>query len=244
MLLVLEVMPWIAFLDESGDHGLVNIDPGSPDFALTAIVYEMDAYLDQEIPSICRLKHALWKHEGVIFHCYDIKKKVGPFSKCIDADFRDKLYESIAEAFKQSTMQIVSAVVDKKRYTEKYLNPADVYYMSVKFVLERIYGITGPETTLVFESRGKREDALVRQWVHDISAGDNYQKKNFGFECCFAKKATNVVGLQMADLACEPFIHFTHNKETERPDWKAVSSKIWRGPAGQMEGYGLKTFPK
>jgi len=59
-------MTWIAFIDETGDHGLKNVDPASPMFAITACVFRQESYITSEVPSICRLKHHFWSHEGVI----------------------------------------------------------------------------------------------------------------------------------------------------------------------------------
>jgi hypothetical protein len=59
----------------------------------------------------------------------------------------------------------------------------------------------------------------------------------------FAKKCDNVAGLQMADLACYPIIHYVQNPKTERPDWLAVRSRIRHDWRGRIEGRGLKIFP-
>ena len=63
------------------------------------------------------------------------------------------------------------------------------------------------------------------------------------FSISFAKKSDNVAGLQIADIVCNPIIHYTQNPATTRPDWVAVRERIRRSPTGRIMGWGLKSFP-
>lgn len=234
-------MSWLAFIDESGDHGLVNIDPASPMFAITACVFREEEYLTHELSAMGRLKHRFWSHEGVIFHSYDIRKKQGHFSICQDPQVRTEFYEAVSEHFRNSTCTIISAVINKPLYRARYADPVHAYALAVQFVLERIFLMTGNGTKIVFESRGAKEDNEVRQWCARISRR-NATGNRWTCDIHFAKKAWNVAGLQMADLACGPIIHYVLNPNTQRLDWLAVQPRI-RAVGGRMQGYGLKTFP-
>lgn len=236
-------MSWIAFIDESGDHGMQNIDPASPMFALTAAVYRRDSYIADELPSIARLRFEFWAHDGVVLHTYDIKKKQGHFSICANPITERRLRKELGALFERSKVKLIAAVIDKVRHNEQYVDPSNPYYLAVQFVLERIFMMTGAGTTIVFESRGKAEDAIVRQWAESVSAGDNFRHDAFGFGIHFAKKKWNVGGLQIADLACQPIIHFVRNPDTDRPDWLAVRKRVRSSWLGKIEGYGLKVFP-
>lgn len=237
-------MGYVAFIDESGDHGLRNIDPASRMFALTAAVYLQDDYLQTDLPTIARMKHRFWSHEGAILRSYDINKKQGFFSFCTDEQKRLELYDAISALFHNSTMKLISAVIDKERFAAQYVDPDNAYRLAVKFVLERIFMMAGAGATLVFESRGRREDADVRGWCNEISGGENYLQRDLGCNIHFAKKAWNVAGLQMADLACQPIIHFVGNPGTQRPDWLAVKPRIRADGRGEIKGWGLKVFPQ
>lgn len=236
-------MTYFAFIDESGDHGLANIDPASPMFALTALVYWREDYIAKEIASLGRMKVVYWGHEGVIFRSYDIRKCVGPFALCANEEFRDKLRTDLCDLFKRSSGKVISAVIDKPRHVAQYVDPSNPYYLAVQFVLERIAMMSGHRAVLVFESRGKKEDAIVKAWCERIAGGENYAHETYTFSIYFAKKSTNVAGLQMADLACRPIIHFVQNRDTKRPDWLAVRSRMRTSWRGKIEGYGLKVFP-
>jgi Protein of unknown function (DUF3800) len=236
-------MSWIAFIDETGDHGLNNIDPGSPMFAVTAAVYRETEYLDREVAAIAKLKHSLWGHEGVILRSYDINQRAGPYSFLQVAEQRQAFFDAVTNAVRTSTVSFIGAVIDKPRHAAQYTDPAHVYHLAFQFLLERIYMKAGKGVKLVIESRGKKEDAELAGWCEQISNGGNYDRKQFEFESCFVSKKMNIAGLQMADLACQPITHYAANRTTERPDWLAVKSRLHTDWRGRFEGCGLKIFP-
>ena len=237
-------MGFVAFVDESGDHGLVNIDPDSPFFILTAALYHVESYLSNEIESLSRLiKHAFWSHEGVILRSYDIRKKQGPFSICTDSKTRDQLRAALCRAYDSSSCKIISSVINKPAHNEQYHHPVDPYEISIGFVLERVFLETRTACKFIFESRGKKEDGIVRDWFASIVGGSNALNKTLPFDINFARKQDNVIGLRMADMACHPILSHVQKGENDRPDWVAVRSCIRSSPQGVIQGWGLKVFP-
>ncbi|WP_363349419.1 DUF3800 domain-containing protein [Methylocystis echinoides] len=236
-------MSYIAFIDESGDHGLEVIDPSSPVFVLGCALYQTDDYLGKETPLMTKLKIERWGHEGVVFHSYEIRKKRGQFSFCADSSEAKKLHQEIGDFFKKSSATLIAAAIDKERHKKQYSSPEDPYFLSMQFVLERIHKATYGRVHLVFESRGVKENAIVSNWTNEICGGRNYRSKKFDFTHCFSEKKFNVTGLQVADLASYPISHFVRNRETKRPDWVAVKPRLRQSMDGQIIGYGLKIFP-
>ena len=236
-------MAWIAFIDESGDHGMRNIDPASPIFALTAAIYDRVDYIDVELPSVATTKMMFWPTEGVVLRAYDIRKKVGPFSICVDPTTKAALQTELCAMFTRSGVTLISAIIDKLRHRAQYVMPDNPYFLCVQFVLERIHMMAGDGTAIVFESRGKKEDGLVAAWCHRVCAGENARGHIFSFDISFAKKSANIAGLQIADLACQPIIHYAQNRTTTRPDCLSVLSRMRRGPGAKLAGFGLKVFP-
>ena len=207
------IMTYIAFIDESGDHGMKKIDPESPHFALTAAVYTKEEYIMREVPAMIRLKMGFWGHEGVIFHDYDIKKKNGPFKILIDNAEKIRFWDALSVHFQNTTATLISAVIDKQAHANQYRDPANPYQLCVQFVLERIQMMTKAPTTIVFESRGKSEDKKVRAWAEATIVS-----RKCDFDVYFAKKQSKVAGLQIADLACQPIIlSLIHISEPTRP---------------------------
>lgn len=61
------------FLDESGDHGLANMDPHFPVFILCGVVMTEAAYEDLDA-RLNVIKHEFWVDRKVILHSRDIRK--------------------------------------------------------------------------------------------------------------------------------------------------------------------------
>ena len=237
-------MGWIAYIDESGDHGLSKIDPTSPHFALTAAVYQREDYFNKEIPSFGRFKVAYWGHEGVIFHAYDIKKRMGPFAFCKNKSSEESFRSDLCGLVRRSPAKLICAVIDKAKHNQQYTTPSNPYFLAVQFVLERIAMMSGGRALVVFESRGKSEDKIVAEWCRRVAEGENYKRDKYTFTVKFARKRDNVAGLQLADLACQPIIHYVQNPQTERADWQAIKSRMRSDWLGRIEGRGLKIFPQ
>lgn len=211
-------------------------------FAITACVYKEEDYFQEELPSFARLKHKYWNHEGVIFHSYDIRNKLGPFSLLSDPSMRTKFYGDVAEHFSRSKCTIISAVIDRSAYKARYNSPYDTYLLATGFVLERLYLMAKNNAKIVFEARGKNEDKNILNWYRGFST-NNATGATLEFKSIeFAKKKDNVCGLQMADLACHPIIEYVKDNKTQRHDWIAVRPRI-RSSVNTMMGWGLKVFP-
>lgn len=212
-------------------------------FALTAAVYRLDTYLNKDLPAIAAMKYRFWSHEGAILHSYDISKKQGFFSFCVDPKKRQELYDAISALFSNSSAKLISCVIDKQAHKNQYIHPEACYELAARFVLERVFMMTGRGTKIVFESRGKAEDKEVASFCRRISEGENFRSQTLDCEIHFAKKKWNVAGLQISDLACPPIIHHVQNPDTKRPDWLAVKGRMRSSWTGKIQGYGLKTFP-
>lgn len=211
-------------------------------FALAAVVYNCADY-SREIASVATSKLKFWPHEGAVLHAYEIKKKQGFFSILANPETADAFRAEMCEMYRRSTGKVIAAVIDKVKHQAQYVAPANPYFLTVQFVLERIHMMAGDGTKIVFESRGAAEDAIVSAWCARICGGENHRGHHFQFEVSFQKKRANIAGLQMADLACQPIIHFVRNRETQRADWLAVRSRIRSDWLGRIEGRGLKIFP-
>lgn len=227
---------------------MATIDPHSPVFVLCGVVYKQDDYLSHDLPNMTRLKMELWGHDSFVLHSHGIRKRLGPFKQLKDDhDFDQSLVKGIAKFFVSSTSTIVAAAVDKVAHKLRYVTPYDPYELTLTFCLERLY-LNLPANDIngmvcVFESRGKSEDKILEAWFLRICSGKNALNKQLPFQCCFASKQQNLVGLQVADLAAYPIAKHVHRPNVQRLDWRAVRPKIYRNGNGEINGYGLKIFP-
>lgn len=61
------------FIDESGDHGLVNLDASFPVFLLCGLLISEENYKETR-NEINELKRSFWGNKQVILHSRDIRK--------------------------------------------------------------------------------------------------------------------------------------------------------------------------
>lgn len=128
---------------------------------------------------------------------------------------------------------------------------ADVspYDVALEFGIERVFlqlqsrGATSRRTVVVFESRGKREDAELEHAFHDIMARTKMRGMADAFEFRIASKQTNSSGLQIADLVARPIgVHLLRPEQSNRA-WDRVVTRMPKSPAGSVSGWGLKIYP-
>ncbi|WP_419913305.1 DUF3800 domain-containing protein [Hoeflea sp.] len=208
---------YIIYADESGDHGLVSIDPDYPVFALTFCVMRKDDFIGTIVPAVQQLKFDFWGHDGVILHEHDIRKSKGSFSflltdQALRAGFYDRLNDLIADA----PLFILASVIDKIRLRERYTDPRKPYEIALLFCMERLNmmlareGEQGKTVHVVFEGRGKREDRELELEFRRIATNDRnwgFRQQDFShfdYQPVFLPKAVNSSGLQLADLTARP----------------------------------------
>lgn len=239
---------YIAYFDETGDHGLDNIDPDFPVFVLCGWVFKIRDYLQKECPAFCAIKFNHFGHDAVVFHSRDIRKRQGPFQILTNSQRRRHFMADISDYFKNSTGTLIAAGINKPRLTQQYAQPNNPYSMSLLFCLERIYAHLRDLNqidrvlTCIFEARGKAEDKLLAVEFTRICAGDN-QWGPLPFQMVFANKLANMPGLQAADLAAYPIARKIIDPKKSNPAYESLRKRLRRSPGGKVLGWGLKIFP-
>jgi hypothetical protein len=208
---------YIVFADESGDHGLVSIDPQFPVFALTFCVMRKDDYIGTIVPAVQQFKFDIWGHDSVVLHEHEIRKTTGPFGILrTDRHLREHFFAGLNALIETAPMTIFASVIDKERHRAKYANPWNPYEIALHFCMERLHLMLtartqqGKTVHVVFESRGSREDSELELEFRRIAGNDShwgYHRHDFSlfdFQPVFVPKATNSTGLQLADLTARP----------------------------------------
>lgn len=237
---------FIVYADESGDHGMVNIDPQYPMFALTFCVMRKDAYTAEIVPAVQRLKFGIWGHDTVVLHEHEIRKSLGPFGLLrTDRALRTRFFEELNALIEAAPMTIFASVIDKEKHRAKYANPRSPYEIALHFCMERLHILMtagtqhGKTVHVVFESRGTREDAELDLEFRRIARNDSHPGNRrhdfsrFDFQPVFIPKAANASGLQLADLTARPIA-----LSRLRPDQPNRAFEIIRPKLG-----GLECFP-
>ena len=119
--------PYIAYFDESGDHGLGNIDQDFPVFVLCGCLFKIDDYLSKDGPAFSKIKFDHFGHDAVVFHSHEIRKQVGPFQILQDARTRERFMDEISEYYKKSTCTIIASGILKVSHKKQYKYPDDPY---------------------------------------------------------------------------------------------------------------------
>lgn len=240
----------LLFLDETGDHGLNNIDPNFPLFLLCGCLFE-EADLDEFQKRMNAIKTKYWGTEDVIFHSRDIRKCEGPFTNLFDLTIKESFFNELNEVMDSSKFIIITAAINKEEHLKKYAGQAqDPYDVSLSFIMERLVYYTDdfqapPIAHLVFEKRGKKEDSGLLAHFNSIRDkgtfyvnADRMKKRISG--CEFLTKAQNIIGLQCADLCAYPLARSLILKGQPSKAAEILQKKIYN-KGGKV--YGMKVFP-
>ncbi|OAE43610.1 DUF3800 domain-containing protein [Agrobacterium tumefaciens] len=239
---------FIVYIDESGDHGMANINPESPVFALTFCIFSKDSYRLEVVPSAQELKFEYWGHDCVVFHGHEIRKARGDFSILLNADVRGNFIEHMNTFIATLPVTIIAAAIDKQKHKSKYAFPKNPYEIALAFCMERLQfwlkenGQLDKTTHLLVEKRGKPEDDALELEFRRIVDGANAFGKMPNLEIRFMDKKHNSTGLQVADLVAYPIARHVIKPDQPNRAYELIEPKI-RSYKGKIHGYGLKVFP-
>lgn len=243
-------MPYIVYLDETGDHSLELIDKDFPVFALAMFVCETTYYNNTVLPVIAQLKTDYFGHEGVILHSRDIRKAQKRFGFLTDILKRQTFMERINSIMNELDYFLIVSVIKKQVHKDKYGAFAEnPYDLALMFCLERLLsfleGIQQKQIYIIAESRGRKEDKdLELSFFKIISQGTKYNSterfKQIDFKLRFVGKAMNTTGTQLADLAAYPIARHVLNPDKPNLAYDIVSKKFYKAN-GRVRG--LKIFP-
>jgi len=237
---------YIIFADESGDHGLIGIDPQYPIFVLVFVLIKKKDYFEKIIPAFEALKFKYWGHDQIILHERDIRKENGAFSILrSNAELREIFMQDLSQLIKNAPFEYVISVIHKDNLIKKYAEPFNPYSIGLLFCLEKLLtilnkrGQKNKKTHVLIEARGKKEDKeLGLEFLRICANQNNWGYKHIDFkstnlEPVMVDKKSNSVGLQLADLIARPL-----GLKFLRPEQANKTHEILKNKCG-----GIKTFP-
>lgn len=245
----MEFSDYIVYVDESGDHGLVSINPQNPVFVLTFCIFDKEAYRTGMVPLVQALKFAFWGHDGVVLHSREIRKSSGDFSILLNQAVRDRFLASVNYLVEHAPVTLIAAAIDKQRHVQKYQDPDNPYKIALTFCMERLQmflnerGQGDRKTWIMVEQRGKKEDADLELEFRRIAAGGNQVGAMPNLDIRFMDKKHNSAGLQMADLLAYPVARHIIDPQQANRAFDLAEPKFRRSATGKVRGYGLKVFP-
>lgn len=243
-------MGLIAYMDESGDHSMKNVDPSSPNFCLTLAVFDTERYATSVVPAFITFKHTYFAHEGVVLHSHEIRKQIGDFGILRNRDARESFMQDLTTLMRDGDYRLISIVIDKAGLANRYVRPDDPYELSLGLALERLSDwakMTGADTCpIIAEARGKRENnALAAEHLRILQHGNNVVPArlfaNLKMPLEFVHKERNLIGHQIADLAAYAAARkYSPNPGDPRP-FEAIRPHYFKGGASSY--HSLKVFP-
>ncbi|CAN0601282.1 unnamed protein product, partial [Ectocarpus sp. 12 AP-2014] len=239
------------FIDESGDHGLVNLDASFPVFLLCGLLISEENYKHTR-NEINQLKSSFWGNKKVILHSRDIRKCEKEFQILFDLELKAAFYKHINEIIVQGRYRILSSAINKAKYIKTYGRLSnDVYELALSFIIERaIFCLDEKENEIkqleiVIEKRGKKEDKQLDEHFQRLLArGTGYvsaeRLKEVGIQIVFKDKKENINGLQLTDLLAYPIARYVIDPKRANPAFDILESKFYKKGTKR---YGLKIFP-
>lgn len=240
---------YIVYVDESGDHNLVDFDPQYPRFVLAFCIVKIDHYVDHVVPFVQRLKFEFFGHDMVVLHEREIRQRAQPFDILMKEEVRAKFLARLDELIRMSRIGIVAAVIRKPEFRERRGSQLNPYDVALEFGLERVFlqlqarGQVGRKTFVVFEGRGRVEDKELELAFRRILDTTTMRGMAQTLDFMCVDKKTNSSGLQIADLVARPI--GIHDLRPRQPNhaWDIIEPKLVKAPDGRVRGYGLKTYP-
>lgn len=245
---------YIVYVDESGDHGLQNIDENYPLFVLAFCVFHKRHYSEKVVPALEKFKFNHFGHDQIILHETDIRKEKGVFNIFRNRDDKLQFIEELTTIIEYSNFILISCVIDKRILRKQANIDSNPYHIALGFCLETLYEFLQEKdqhykkTFVVVECRGKKEDNELELEFRRICDGNNKSGTSLPFEVLFSDKKTMSSGLQLADLVARPVgLHVLRPDQKNRA-FEVLKQKFYchggRDKVGSgFEGFGMKVFP-
>lgn len=245
----MEFSDFIIYVDESGDHNLLETNASYPIFSLAFCIFRKPEYIETIVPSLQALKFRWFGHDTLVLHEREVRKREKPFDILTPKATYDRFIADISDLVIATPMTVIAAVIHKDRHKARYAAPAHPYELALKFCMERTahflreHGQNNRLTHIVVECRGHREDRDLELEFRRICDGQNMVGKINYLDILFVDKKANSTGLQIADLFARPI-----GLKVLRPDqpnraYDIIEQKFRKSGAGKFEGYGFKVFP-
>ena len=246
-------MKYILYLDESGDHDLVNIDKNYPIFVLAGCVVSEEHHVQALIPEMKKLKEKLFKNSDIILHYRDYTRDGKGFEKMGEIEFRESFYKELNELIFKTKFMLIGCIVDKMKHREHYINAMDPYLLSLTVIIERFVKFLNNKNEngiIIAESRGDQLDNELQLAFLNLKInGTSYLtpkeiSTRIGSNFFIKKKEENISGLQLVDSIVTPIGRRYLGLKNRYLDYDVIKNKFRKSGCGKYSGYGLVLLPK
>ena len=244
---------FVAYVDESGDHGMVTLDSNYPVFMLALCVFYKRHYSERVVPALHKFKFNHFGHDTIVLHEHEIRKETGDF-RFQNRQHKQRFMTELGDIIEASNFILITCVIDKQQLRSRPGGPPNPYHLALGFCLETLQELMlekqqdGALTHVIVERRGKKEDDELELEFRRICDGANRWHKALPFDVVFADKKVNSAGLQLADLVARPVgLHVLRPGQPNQA-FDVLKRKFFcsggRTKVGEgFENWGLKVFP-
>ncbi|MEO8206136.1 MAG: DUF3800 domain-containing protein [Chthoniobacterales bacterium] len=245
---------YIVYVDESGDHGMENIDIQFPVFVLAFCVFHKVHYSEKVVPALEKFKFKHFGHDQIVLHESEIRKERGCFRIFPTRKHKEDFLDELTSCIEASNFILISCVINKQSLSDQQEKPPNPYHIALRFCLETLHdflkekGEEHNRTHVVVEQRGKKEDNELELEFRRICDGRNTSEADLPFEILFADKKAMSSGLQLADLVARPIGLHVFRGDQENRAFEVLEKKFFcaggRNQVGAAyQNWGLKIFP-
>jgi hypothetical protein len=245
---------FVVYVDESGDHGLQNLDVAYPVFVLAFCVFYKRHYTKKVVVDIEDLKFKYFGHDLVVLHEHEIRKAKGDFKRFRNSKLKGQFLSDLTDIIESSNFVLISCIIDKAQLKAKQANPLNPYHIALGFCLETLYeflvekGQENLTTHVIVERRGNKEDNELELEFRRMCDGANKLGRQLPFDIIFGDKKVNSTGLQLADLVARPVGLSLVQRDQYNRAFDVLRAKFYcsggRASVGTgFENWGLKIYP-
>lgn len=124
---------YVVYVDESGDHGLENMDASYPMFVLAFCIFKKAEYVARVVPVFQGLKFEYFGHDLVVLHEHEMRKQEGPFRILTNRTRRESFMASLNAIVSQAPFTVVAAAIHKAKLRASYPRPWNPYHAALLF---------------------------------------------------------------------------------------------------------------
>lgn len=212
-------MKYRIYIDEVGNHDLKSSDlPGNRYLSLTGVIVNLEYVRTHLHPEMEALKTSFFQShpdEPLIFHRKEILNAKHPFEALRDNEVRENFDNALLNKLTEWEYLVITVCLDKKNHLETYKTwRYDPYHYCLAMIIERFAFFLEQEVAIgdvMAESRGGKEDRRLKEsftklWADgtDFVEASRFQGVFTSKQLKVKPKASNVSGLQLADLIAHP----------------------------------------
>ena len=239
------------FLDESGDHDLINIDRNYPAFVLAGCILNIKDHklLTEDLNN---LKERLFGTKNLILHYADYTRNKNGFERVKEKYFRNVFFKGINDLIVNHDYELLACIVDKQKHNEKYgYNAMNPYLLSLNLIVERfIFYLKEINEVgkIIAESRNTQLDnELDLAYLNLKISGTRYLARKeitkYIQQFAIKKKEENIAGLQLVDSLVTPIGRKYLNLKNYYLEYDNIKGKFRKERCGKYKGNGLMILP-